>query len=65
MVVAGPEGEVTFRVTEVEDVPVEDFATVADEIYRADGPSGLVLMTCGDWNGEAFESTVIVRAEAA
>lgn len=65
VVVAGPDGEVTFRVTEVEDVPVENFATVADEIYRADGPSGLVLMTCGDWNGEAFESTVIVRAEAA
>ncbi len=26
------------------------------------GASGLVLMTCGDWNGEEFESTVVVRA---
>lgn len=63
IVVEGPAGQVTFRVTEVDDVRVEDFASVADDIYRADGPPGLVLLTCGDWNGTAFETTVIVRAE--
>jgi LPXTG-site transpeptidase (sortase) family protein len=55
----------TYTVTKEQVVEVADFATVADEIYREDGTSGLVLMTCGDWNGTAFETTVIVHATRA
>ncbi|MDT9591929.1 class F sortase [Nocardioides zeae] len=62
VLVTGSEGTVAFTVERSETVAVEDFADVAADVYRADGASGLVLMTCGDWNGTAFESTVIVHA---
>ncbi len=65
VLVSGEDGELTFVVDRTEVVPVEDFAEVAPSVYRADGASGLVLMTCGDWNGDAFETTVIVHAVPA
>ena len=63
VLVSGEDGEATFVVDRTEVVPVDDFASRAAEIYRTDGASGLVLMTCGDWNGQEFESTVIVHAK--
>lgn len=57
--------KLTFTVSNEQEIEVAKFATVADEIYRETGPSGVVLMTCGDWNGTAFETTVIVTARAA
>ncbi len=63
--VTGPDGTAAFTVTRTEVVPVADFADVAAEVYRAEGDSGLVLMTCGDWNGKEFETTVIVHAARA
>lgn len=65
ILVTGEDGTAAFTVTETDVVPVPDFATVAPDVYRSDGASGLVLMTCGDWNGEEFETTVIVFAERA
>ena len=62
--VRGESGTLTYAVAAEREVRVEDFATVADDIYRTTGPSGLVLMTCGDWNGTRFETTVIVYAKA-
>lgn len=62
-VMSGDE-RVTFRVTGTQDVPVAEFGKVAPEVYRSEGEPGVVLMTCGDWNGVEFESTVIVTAEA-
>lgn len=53
----------TYTVTKEQVLEVSKFATVADEIYRRTGPSGIVLMTCGDWNGTRFETTVIVTAK--
>lgn len=55
----------TYTVTNEQELEVSKFATVADEIYRRTGPSGIVLMTCGDWNGTRFETTVIVTAKIA
>lgn len=52
-----------YTVTKEQVLAVSKFATVADEIYRRTGPSGIVLMTCGDWNGTRFETTVIVTAK--
>ncbi len=52
----------TYTVTKEQVLEVSKFATVADEIYRRTGPSGIVLMTCGDWNGTRFETTVIITA---
>jgi LPXTG-site transpeptidase (sortase) family protein len=62
--VRGKKGKVTYRVTSEREVKVEKFAAESDKIYRETGPSGLVLMTCGDWNGKRFETTVIVYAKA-
>ena len=62
--VRGKKGKVTYRVTSELELKVEKFAGESDKIYRETGPSGLVLMTCGDWNGKRFETTVIVYAKA-
>lgn len=65
VLVLGEDGQRTFVVESKDVVPVAEFATEAPEIYRTTGASGLVLMTCGDWNGQEFESTVIVHAAPA
>lgn len=62
--VRGKKGKVDYRVTSEREVKVEKFAAESDQIYRKTGPSGLVLMTCGDWNGKRYETTVIVFAKA-
>lgn len=62
VLVTGSEGTIAFTVERSDTVPVADFGDVAADVYRAGGASGLVLMTCGDWNGNSFESTVIVHA---
>jgi LPXTG-site transpeptidase (sortase) family protein len=62
--VRGKSGTLDYRVTSEREVKVENFAAESDRIYRGTGPSGLVLMTCGDWNGKRFETTVIVYAKA-
>jgi len=64
LTVRGKEGTLDYRVTSEREVKVEKFAAESDRIYRETGPSGLVLMTCGDWNGKRFETTVIVYAKA-
>lgn len=65
ILVTGENGTAAFFVTETDVVPLADFGSVAPDVYRSEGPSGLVLMTCGDWNGREFETTVIVYAERA
>lgn len=55
----------TYTVTGEQEVRNEKFGAVADQIYRRVGPSGVVLLTCGDWNGSRFEATVIVTARVA
>lgn len=62
--VKGKRGSLEYRVTSEKEVRVEDFAAESDRIYRDTGASGLVLMTCGDWNGKRFETTVITYAKA-
>lgn len=62
VLVTGSEGTIAFTIERTETVPVADFGDVAADVYRSEGDSGLVLMTCGDWNGSSFESTVIVHA---
>jgi LPXTG-site transpeptidase (sortase) family protein len=62
--VRGKSGSLDYRVTSEREVKVENFAGESGRIYRETGPSGLVLMTCGDWNGKRFETTVIVYAKA-
>lgn len=56
-------GSIVYRVSSVGSVEIADFGKYADDIYRTDGPPGLVLMTCGDWNGSTYEATTVVYAE--
>lgn len=60
----GKDGKLTYQVTSEKEIKVADFAAESDRIYRETGASGLVLMTCGDWNGTRFETTVITYAKA-
>jgi LPXTG-site transpeptidase (sortase) family protein len=61
--VDGDDGqEATFVVRRVETVPVAEFSRVAARVYARRGPSILALMTCGDYQGGAFRSTVIAWA---
>jgi hypothetical protein len=46
----------------VRTVPVEQFRRIAQAVYRTSGPTSLVLMTCGDYDGSDFRSTVVVVA---
>lgn len=53
----------TYRVRSVGSVSLDRFEAAAGEIYRSKGSSGLVLMTCGDWDGSAYNATTVVYAE--
>lgn len=53
----------TYRVRSVGMVPLDQFGSVAADIYRPSGPSGLVLMTCGDWDGSDYNATRVVQAD--
>ncbi len=55
-------GTLRYRVIRVTDVKLADFARISPIVYRKVGIPGLVLMTCGDWNGTAYESTTIAFA---
>lgn len=61
--VVGTSGKARFEVTETYEKPVSEFAEVSDDVYRTEGPPGLVLMTCGGWDGEAWLSTTFVHAK--
>lgn len=56
-------GDLRFTVSSSTSIKVEDFEKIAPVVYRSGGRPGLVLMTCGDWNGKEFETTSIVFAE--
>lgn len=61
--VDGADGErAEFVVRRVESVPVEEFARVASRVYARSGPRLLAVMTCGDFDGSAFTTTVIAWA---
>lgn len=60
--VAGSVGEADFVVERTATVPVQDFEKFANDIYRTEGKPRLVVMTCGDFDGSDYQSTVIVWA---
>lgn len=54
----------TYRTTKVFTYSRDQVAANAHQLFGQDrGKGGLVLVTCTDWNGETWESNVIVRAE--
>lgn len=60
VVVRSARGNLRYKVTRLTSVKVDDFSRISPAVYRETGPPGLVLMTCGDWNGKEFETTTIV-----
>lgn len=62
LTVTGSRGVADFVVERTRMVPVEEFAEVSDEIYVTTGEPRLVVMTCGDYDGDDYQATVIVSA---
>ena len=58
-------GTLHYDVTRKTSVKVAAFNRIAPLVYSPGGRPGLVLMTCGDWNGKRFESTTIVFSTLA
>lgn len=56
-------GDRVYRVASVGSVDLSEFGSYAPDIYRTAGKSGLVLMTCGDWDGSVYTATTVVYAE--
>lgn len=54
-----------YRVSSVGSVELADFNRYAGDIYRKNGTSGVVLMTCGDWDGSVYNATTVVYATLA
>jgi LPXTG-site transpeptidase (sortase) family protein len=65
IMVSGTTGTADFVVEQTTTVPVQQFEDVADDIYRTAGQPQLIVMTCGDFDGSDYQSTVIVRARLA
>ncbi|HET6622841.1 MAG TPA: class F sortase [Candidatus Saccharimonadales bacterium] len=62
IIVVTTKGRQTYRVVSVGSVPRSDYASVADQITRRTGKSGVVLQTCGDWDGSEYHATSVVYA---
>lgn len=58
-------GALVYRVVSVGSLEPPEFRERASDIYRTEGPAGLVLMTCGDWESstQTYEATTVVYAE--
>jgi len=51
-----------YQVTEVRAVEVDQFDDIAADTYRTSGTPTLTLMTCGDFDGAAYTSTIVASA---
>lgn len=58
-------GTVAYRVHRVQVLSTSALAARAPALFRQSGPGRLVLVTCEDWNGDEYESNVVVTARPA
>jgi hypothetical protein len=56
------DGPVSYRVSRIIVLGKAQLARDADRVFDDTGPARLVLITCGDWDGEVFRSNVLVFA---
>ena len=61
--VTGERRRVDYRVSSVSVLSTDEVARRYRELFDQSGPGRLVLVTCEDWDGEAYRSSVIVIAE--
>lgn len=62
VVVSGEGGRVAFEVVWVRTFAKGRLTQRSERLFRQDGPSRLVLLTCEDWDGEQYLSNVVVVA---
>jgi len=62
VIVRSGRGALTYDVVAVQVLGKGDLARRSAEIFRQDGPSRLVLITCEDWDGTTYLSNVVVTA---
>ncbi|AYY14049.1 class F sortase [Actinobacteria bacterium YIM 96077] len=51
-----------YQVSVVESIDPDELADRAEELFGQDGEGRLVIVTCDDWDGDTFESNVVVTA---
>lgn len=55
-------GTIVYRVASVQILSREEVATRHRQLFDQGGAARLVLVTCEDWDGQAYQSSVIVTA---
>ena len=55
-------GTITYRVISVQTLSLQEVAIRHRELFDQGGSARLVLVTCEDWDGQAYQSSVIVTA---
>lgn len=62
VVVRTHEGRVAYQATKVQVLSRAELAQQRRELFGRGGPSRLVLVTCTDWDGQVYESNIVVTA---
>ncbi|CAA9374209.1 MAG: hypothetical protein AVDCRST_MAG60-343 [uncultured Nocardioides sp.] len=63
--VATARGATVYTVDSVQTLSREEVATRHRELFDQGGDARLVLVTCEDWDGQAYQSSVVVTATPA
>ena len=65
IVVRGSDSALTYRVKSVQVLGKEEVARQAEEIFDQTGAGRLVIITCDDWDGAAWQSNIVTVAAPA
>jgi LPXTG-site transpeptidase (sortase) family protein len=63
--VVGSNSALTYRVQSVDVLSKDEVARDAEQIFTQSGPGQLVVITCDDWDGTAWQSNIITVAVPA
>jgi LPXTG-site transpeptidase (sortase) family protein len=63
--VKGSDSALSYRVRSVEVLDKDEVARRAEEIFAQSGAGRLVIITCDDWDGNAWQSNIITVAAPA
>jgi LPXTG-site transpeptidase (sortase) family protein len=60
--VEGTDATLTYRVRSIDVLSKEEVARRAEEIFSQTGAGRLVVITCEDWDGKAWQSNIVTIA---
>lgn len=63
--VEGSGSTLSYRVASVDVLSKEELAQRAEEIFNQSGPGRLVVITCDEWDGTAWQSNIVTIATPA